>query len=351
MIGFLHRKLGLRKGRRGKTSSPVLIRSERRILFSVFKEAGSQYEWLKRWPVTETYPCERSKRMGYLRFNFRSQELGRYVDVSVVYPTDRYSYMKEKAEKGQGIYEPGMRFQTVYLIHGGGDDDTLTYRYTNAERYAQKNHVMLVTPNLTNSFGVYTEYGVYYQSFLALELPSVMQSLFAAAMEREDRFIVGYAMGGNVALGTALLHPQSFRACIDISGGIGMTLDTRTLQEELLGEHFRNNFRLYNTSFGDAEGIPGSRFDIRCAAEQALERGERLPELQLACGEKEFIRGRMEKDVEILKKMGIPVRYHLLPDMDHDFEMWDLCIHKALDEWLPLKRLPVEGGRSSGCMR
>ena len=34
-----------------------------------------------------------------------------------------------------------------------------------------------------------------------------------------------------------------------------------------------------------------------------------------------------------------------------DFEMWDLCIHKALDEWLPLKRLPVEGGRSSGCMR
>ena len=23
------------------------------------------------------------------------------------------------------VYEPGMKFQTVYLIHGGGDDDTL----------------------------------------------------------------------------------------------------------------------------------------------------------------------------------------------------------------------------------
>ena len=30
--------------------------------------------------------------MGYMRFNYRSQELGRYVDISIVYPTDRYSY-------------------------------------------------------------------------------------------------------------------------------------------------------------------------------------------------------------------------------------------------------------------
>ncbi|MBP5304310.1 MAG: hypothetical protein J6Z02_00515, partial [Lachnospiraceae bacterium] len=102
--------------------------------------------------------------MGLLRFNYRSEELGRYVDVTIALPTDPYTYRDEVGErfmgKFKGKYEPGMKFQTVYLIHGGGDDDTLTYRYTNAERYAAENNVMLVTPNITKSFGVDTVYGV-----------------------------------------------------------------------------------------------------------------------------------------------------------------------------------------------
>ena len=83
--------------------------------------------------------------MSYMRFNFRSQALGRYVDVSIVYPTDAYSYYPQDSVASplsvegarSRVYVPGMKFQTVYLIHGGGDDDTLTYRYSNAERYAQ----------------------------------------------------------------------------------------------------------------------------------------------------------------------------------------------------------------------
>lgn len=54
--------------------------------------------------------------------------------------------------------------------------------------YAQENNVMLVTPNITNSFGI-----------------------------REDNFIVGYAMGGNVALGTAIMHIKRNRYTISDS--------------------------------------------------------------------------------------------------------------------------------------
>src|SRR5512133_3426732 len=101
--------------------------------------------------------------MGIMRFNFRSQAVGGYVNVSIVYPTDNLSYYdmnKEKRHhtapgmKANPQYIPGMKFQTVYLIHGGGDDDSLVYRYTNAELYAQRNNVMLVTPSIVNSFGV-----------------------------------------------------------------------------------------------------------------------------------------------------------------------------------------------------
>lgn len=276
--------------------------------------------------------------MGYMRFNFHSQELGRYVDVSVVYPTDLYSYQPGPDESGKRAYRPGMKFQTVYLIHGGGDDDTLTYRYTNAERYAQKNNVMLVTPNLGNSFGVDTVYGVKYQSFLALELPVVIQTLFASSPLREDNFLAGYAMGGNVALGTAILHPEKFHTCVDISGGIGMTLNTAVLQEELLGDHFKNNFRLYNTSFGEADQIPGSRFDIYQAAVEAKRSGQELCRFYIACGEKEFVRERVEKDAETLKELGYPVTYTCAAGYDHDFEMWDTYLRIALEKWLPLHR-------------
>ena len=83
--------------------------------------------------------------MGIMRFNYRSQALGRYIDISVVYPTDNLSYYDMSKESrhhsvaGQALkqqYKPGMKFQTVYLIHGGGDDDSLVYRYTNAELFA-----------------------------------------------------------------------------------------------------------------------------------------------------------------------------------------------------------------------
>ena len=152
--------------------------------------------------------------MGRVTFNFRSQALGHYVDITIIYPTDAYSYYDESTDGSRQMmpglavrpmYRPGMKFQTVYLLHGGGDDHSLTYRYSNAERYAQDNHVMLVTPDIPNSFGVDTCYGVRNLTFLTEELPVIMQTLFASSPERQDTFIMGYAMGGNAALGAAIM--------------------------------------------------------------------------------------------------------------------------------------------------
>ncbi|HBI71622.1 MAG TPA: hypothetical protein DDY59_00335 [Lachnospiraceae bacterium] len=284
--------------------------------------------------------------MSYMRFNFRSQTLGHYVDVSIVYPTDNYSYYVQDSGamalsmegKRSRSYYPGMKFQTVYLIHGGGDDDTLTYRYSNAERYAQENNVMLVTPNITNSFGIDTQYGVKYQKFLSEELPIVIQSLFASSPKREENFIVGYAMGGNVALGTALMHPSLYKTCVDISGGIGMTLSTEILKEELNGTHFRKNFPLYNSSFGNAESIDDSPYNIEAAAKKFLQEGIEVCNFHIICGSEEFIRDRVEKDVKKLEEIGYSVNYICPEGYTHDFVLWDKYIKLALDELLPLKR-------------
>ncbi len=285
--------------------------------------------------------------MSYMRFNYRSQVLGHYIDISIVYPTDHYSYYEQDQSTStklsvEGVREHtlkrNMKFQTVYLIHGGGDDDTLTYRYSNAERYAQENNVMLVTPNIRNSFGIDTAYGARYQTFLSEELPVVMQSLFASSPKREDNFIVGYAMGGNVALGTAMMHPELFHTCVDISGGIGMTLSTETLVDELKGEHFRKHFPLYNAAFGEGDGIPGSKYDLRKAAKETIEQGKKPTDFYVVCGREEFIRSRVERDVEEMQALGYPVQYICADGYDHDFELWDAYIKKSLEELLPLKR-------------
>ena len=235
--------------------------------------------------------------MGKFRFNYRSEALGHYVDITIVYPTDVYRcpesalsrrFHSLPGEKKKDVYTPGMKFQTVYLMHGGGDDDTLTYRYTNAEEFAQRNKVMLVTPNIANSFGANTRYGVPYMTFLTEELPLVIQTLFASSPAREDNFIAGYAMGGNVALAAAITRPDRYCACLDISGGIGMTMDAATLQSELESDHFKQGFPIYGATFGDAANIAGSEFDL--AAVARANRDKQLPESRfiLVCGSEEF---------------------------------------------------------------
>lgn len=288
--------------------------------------------------------------MGIMRFNYRSQTLGYYVDITVVLPTDELSYFDPTKEtknlhpnalRPRPVYKPGMKFQTVYLIHGGGDDDTLTYRYTNAERYAQRNQVMLVTPCIPNSFGAEAQFGIPYSTFLTEELPVVIRSLFPSSCAREDNFIMGYAMGGNVALGNAIMHPEVYSACVDISGGIGYTVRTQTMVDELEGDHFRTRFPLFLSTFGDSKSFPGSKNDLAPYVRKYQQEGVKLPDLTVICGSKEFIRPRVEGDVAAMRELGIDLNYICPEGYDHDFEMWDKFIGVALDEILPLKRSPI----------
>lgn len=289
--------------------------------------------------------------MGTLRFNYRSEVLGHYVDITVVYPTDSYrcpespmltnSTHRLLNREQLDFYVPGMKFQTVYLMHGGGDDDTLTYRYTNAEAFAQRNKVMLVTPNIANSFGTNTRYGVPYMTFITEELMTVVQTLFASSPKREDNFIMGYAMGGNVALAAAISRPDRYSVCMDISGGIGMTMNVETLKNELQSEHFKCGFPLYGATFGDANSITGSEFDLSHVAGANIKK--HLPKCKfiLACGSNEFIRARIEDDADILRQMGFSVEYICAEGYDHDFHMWNDYIKLGLDSLLPLKRMAI----------
>ena len=288
--------------------------------------------------------------MSYMRFNYRSDALGRYIDISIVYPTDNYCYydaaegVRHHLAPNQKIkppYRDNMKFQTIYLIHGGGDDDSLPYRYTNAELYAQQNNVMLVTPDISNSFGADTNYGVKYATFLAEELPVVIRSLFASSPRREDNFIVGYAMGGNVALAAAIMHPELYSVCVDLSGGIGYTLNTGTLEEELKSDHFKYSFPLYEATFGSAEDLEASRHNLYRIALDQIRSGKQLSRFYLIAGSEEgFIGDRVRADSDTLKSIGYDVTYICEQGYGHDFRLWDKYLKIVMDQLLPLNRTP-----------
>ena len=68
-------------------------------------------------------------------------------------------------KRGNLRYKPDMKLPTVYILHGGGDDDSLLYRYTRLEYYAEQNQVMTVTAQAHDSFFIDTAYGIPYYTF------------------------------------------------------------------------------------------------------------------------------------------------------------------------------------------
>ena len=83
--------------------------------------------------------------MALIQYNFKSQSVGRNVNVTVVLPTDGLSFYDPSEAEQYGhnpitkviphTYQPGMKFQTVYVYHGGGEDNSVSYRYAALERY------------------------------------------------------------------------------------------------------------------------------------------------------------------------------------------------------------------------
>ncbi len=282
--------------------------------------------------------------MGLLHFNYRSETMGYYINVMVAYPTDRLTTSSDPeklihhSHDGTSYplftYKPNMKFQTIYLIHGGGDDATLTYRYTNVERFAQEHQVMLVSPDIPNSLGVDTSYGWKYQTWISKELPQVIQTLFASSPKREDNFIVGYAMGGNIALGTALLHPENYAECVDISGGIGYTLD----HEKLMDEIKNNKIRMGH--FRDIWGDPDTVTNLYEVTKKNLEDGVALPKFHILCGADEYVRPRIEGDVRKAEELGLD--YEFVPEegFAHNFEYWGFIMERFYDV-LTLKNAPI----------
>ena len=282
--------------------------------------------------------------MATMRYSFFSQVLSLCTDVTITYPDRQFDYCESPrlerivARERRQALRPGMKLQTVYVLHGGSDDDTLIHRYTNLERYAEDNCVMTVTPQVKDSFFIDTKYGFRYYTYLTEELPRVMQSLFPSSPRREDNFVLGMAMGGNAALMLAMKRPDLYGGVVDLSGGIGCSIDSDNFAWQL---RELTHIRRMAAAFGPADEAVNGEWDIGLCARKNKENQVDVPPLFIAVGEQDFIRDVVRKDRDALLALGYPLHYEEAPGLAHEWAFWDEYVKKALYEWLPLKRAAV----------
>ena len=137
--------------------------------------------------------------MALIRMNHLSFCKGNQTEVTVILPT---SNMEDK-RAGVGIEIPGMKYQTLWLLHGGGGDNTDFVNYSNIVRFAEAHRLAVVMPAGKQFFSA--DY-----AYITEELPQMLRCLFPLSGKREDNFICGLSHGGDAAMKAIMEYPDRY---------------------------------------------------------------------------------------------------------------------------------------------
>ena len=272
--------------------------------------------------------------MAHIQLNFYSNALKKNANVIVFIPTvsaDDY-LMGGSVRYGH----KGLKYQTLYLLHGSYGDYLDWSRFTGIERYAQDKVLAVVMPSGENSGYVNMAFGEAYETYLTKELPEFMEKMFPVAKKRENTFIGGLSMGGYGAFHCALKCPERYGCAVSLSGA----LDMQMLQNSRVPHITNMSLNYRKAVYKDFNKIRGSDADIFYLLEEAVKGRKDLPKLYMACGQEDFIFEENENFYNKAEKLSVSVEY-IRDHGIHEWDYWDVHIRMALD-WLPCKKDLVE---------
>lgn len=246
--------------------------------------------------------------MAQIHCNFFSYSLGHGVDIQVTLP----SFTSCNMEQEHSHRLPG-KFPVLYLLHGHGNDAMVWHRYTSVDRYAEERRIALVTFSVGNQPYSNGENGECFYDFLNRELPEFTEAYFPVSSRPEDRYIAGLSMGGYGALLHGLQNPERYHA-------IGAFSPAVFRPEDLADREKSRGLRLC---------------DLYGVTARAVESGERLPDLFLCIGDRDFLYEPVTAYHAFLETVwkGARFRYDDLPGYEHEFAIWDLEVREFLD-WI-----------------
>ena len=235
----------------------------------------------------------------------------------------------------------------LYLLHGGGDNETKWHRRVPVERMFSGLKVLVVMPDGGLSYYTDTVCGENYWTYLSEELPEVIRSYFPVSEKREDTFTAGLSMGGYGAMKLALLKPERFAKAATFSGSldmvreIGVVMSDTKEREEFLGDYEMDE-TFYTSIFGDLDKIKGSPADIYHLLEMHRGKTEHLPDIYQCCGTEDFLYRFNLLFKNKLNHMGAGLTFEEWPG-GHDWVFWEEALRRSV-RWFSFKREYISDG-------
>lgn len=256
--------------------------------------------------------------MAYLIVQFYSDVLALQTSMSVILP--------EKTTRIPNMYP------ALYLLHGRTGDHTSWMRNTSVERYVSDKEIVIIMPEVHNSYYADMEYGPDYFKFLTEELPLIARSFFHIDPDRESTFICGLSMGGYGAFKAALQYPETYSTAGSFSGPLDLSSRMRIgIENDEPGIE-----KMFISCFGKGVNIEGSENDLFFLAKKALSTKRRLPILYQCCGIDDFLYQGNRRFLDFCRENSIALTYEEGPG-GHDWDYWDGAIKSFLN-WLPLDK-------------
>jgi S-formylglutathione hydrolase FrmB len=279
--------------------------------------------------------------MALIKMNIFSETLGTPVNINVSLPSSNYF---DWCVGARYPYTPGMKYQTLWLLHGGGEDDSDWVINTSVLRYAEANKLAVVIAPALNSFYVDMAHGGRYFTFFTEELPLVCRTFFPLSDKREDNFIAGLSMGGAGAMSMALKRPDLYDTALCLSGAALPPHEIAFIDMQMAAFDKQSTVAapvvstLMREAYGDTTKLEGSGEDMSEVARQNVLEGKTLPRFLFACGGADPALQGVEAAHAFLKGEGYESAMETVPGYGHEWDLWDLYIRKAIYELLPLKR-------------
>ena len=262
--------------------------------------------------------------MAVIKMNFLSDALRMQTNVTICLPSKSFA---DRMSGRDEVYVQGMKYQVLWLLHGGTGDDSDYVNFSNIVRYADNNKIAVVMPADFNASYTDDPNGAKYYTYVTEELPKVLRAFFPFSDKREDNFVAGLSMGAMGTMKCALGHPEMYAAALCMSGGFR-------------GPKANNGIpHSPNPPFGaPLEGVN----DTWVLAEEQKKKGLDMPVFYMTAGEAdEGAYPDYLTSVEHLKELGYEVHNRSLPGYKHEWDFWDLTLRYALDEWLPIRHSAI----------
>lgn len=261
--------------------------------------------------------------MALMQCHFFSEVLGLSTTMTVILPQQTTTQIGLKGESFEG------KHQTLFLLHGLSDDDSIWLRRTSIERYAAPYGLAVVMPQVHRSFYTDMQHGGRYWTFISEELPAIARSFFPLSEKREDNFVAGLSMGGYGAFKLALRKPEMFAAAASLSGALDMAGHSL--------EHRDPNLkRMFQEIYGEDLKIAGTDNDLVWLLEQAERSDKPKPKLYQCCGTEDFLYEDNLRFTEACRKTSFELT-DIYDKGEHEWGYWDRHIQRVL-EWLPLRK-------------